>query len=127
MSRHAVPSRHVPKTEADEPNELEKTVWFLNFVPFTEAVSMEDIIKETKHDKTLRKLRKALQKGYINKGDQGLLGYSKVFQEITTSDEGLMMKGDRIILPSSLVSKALKRSTKEHLRHVRWSSPEGTQ
>jgi hypothetical protein len=80
LSRHAVPIKHVPKTEADEPNELEKTVWFLNFGPFTEAVSMEDIIKETKHDKTLRKLRKALQRDTSTKTTKSCLGiprYSK--------------------------------------------------
>jgi len=83
LSRHATPNSKTPKSEMQEAAELEKTIWFLNFGPFTEAISKDKIISETKKDATLLKLRIAQKKGKVQNEDEDLAPYKKVFHEIT--------------------------------------------
>ena len=45
LSRHATPRHKLACTEWNESMELEKTVWFINYGPYTEAVSLERIIE----------------------------------------------------------------------------------
>ena len=111
LSRHATPKNKMPNEEHLEARELEKTVWFLNFSPFTEAISMDLIIQKTEEDQQLNKLRKSIEIGHIpERHKTTLLEYVKVFPEITISDEGLMMRGDKIILPKKLIERTLKKA-----------------
>jgi hypothetical protein len=71
---------------------------------------MDKIIRHTEEDATLQELKKAILRGYINKSDQKLSAFRKVFEQITISDEGLMLKGDKIILPSKLINRALEKA-----------------
>ena len=110
-SRHSTPRDKIPKEERRESQELEKTVWLVNFSPYTEAVSMEKIIKHTREDPTLQQVIKAVKKGFMDKQDQALYEtYRKVFHEISISDEGLLMRGEKIILPATLIEKAMRKA-----------------
>ena len=72
---------------------------------------MDRIIEETEEDQTMKKLQLALERGYIPKEDEmELKPFKKIMGEITTSDEGLMMKGERIILPNTLIKRALEKA-----------------
>ena len=51
----------------EETEELEKTVWFVQYSPYTEAVSLTQLVEETKKDATLQQLKKALRRGYLSK------------------------------------------------------------
>ena len=55
LSRHATCWEDIPEEWKEETQELEKTVWFLNLSPYSEAVSIPSIVKETATDKTLNK------------------------------------------------------------------------
>ena len=111
LSRHATPVSKTPRDIQKESEELEKLVWLVNFGPYTEAVSMSKIIQHTAKDNTLKRLREATVKGYIPAKDKDLLsGYHKILDRITLSDEGLLLKDDKIIMPSSLTSKALEKA-----------------
>ena len=110
LSRHATPLRQTTEHIRKESGELEKLVWFVNYGPYTEAVSMDKIIKHTATDKTLKLLKEAIKKGYIAKKDTHLTKYRKVFDQITLSDEGLLLKDDKIILPSRLIATALEKA-----------------
>ena len=103
LSRHATSWKSVPAAWKEETKELEKTVWFLNFSPYSEAVSLPKIIQETKKDKTLQQLVVYCKKGYIPKdaGDKWKQ-FRHSLDEITMSDSGFLMKGEKIILPQSL-------------------------
>jgi len=63
LSRHAIPLEELPKDIKKETKEFEKTIWFIQYAPFTEAVSMERIIKHTKQDPLLEKLKTQIVKG----------------------------------------------------------------
>ena len=135
LSRHAITLRLLPKKWQEECGELEKTVWFLQFSPYTEAISLEKIIKRTETDTVLKKLTKSIQKGYIDKKDEDMKPFSKIQDEISISDSGQILKKDRIILPASLIAIAIKKAhqgchpgltkMKRRLRTHFWFPPDG--
>ena len=110
MSRHGTPYSKLSNKRQRETTEFEKTVWFLQFSPYTEAISMEKIIKETEQDPVLSSLKEYIRKGYIPKSDKTLKPYRKVFQELTLSDEELILKSEKILLPQSLYHVALEKA-----------------
>ena len=63
-------------------------------------------------DKVLQELSKAVKKGVISKKNQPQIHetYNKILQEITISDAGLLLRGEKIILPSSLIERAIKKA-----------------
>ncbi len=111
LSRHSTPTEMTSKEIQEESGELEKLVWFVNFGPYTEAVSLDKIIEHTAKDETLKRLKHAIAKGYIPAKDKDLLsGYSKMLDRLTMSDEGLLLKDDKIVIPSSLTKLALEKA-----------------
>jgi len=65
--------------------------------------------EQTTADKTLKKLRNVIENGqtWIPKEDEQLSKYSKILPEITTTGNGILLKGDQIILPESLHQDAI--------------------
>ena len=111
MSRHATEWERLPKTWKEETKELEKTVWMLNLSPYTEAISFQKIIEETEKDKRLHQLKRYLQKGYMPKNmPKEWKPYKNVMDSMTISDVGLVLKGDRIVLPESLWKDAVEKA-----------------
>ena len=58
----------------------------------------------------LCELKRGIIKGYIPPSSQELSPFRKVFSQITISDEGLLMKDEKIILPEALRHLALKKA-----------------
>ena len=110
LSRHATPLEYIPKDQREETHELEKTIWFLQFSPYTESISIERLIQATDKDATLQKLKKAICKGYINPKDEDTRPYVKIFSQLAITESGLIMKEERFVLPSSLVSLAIRKA-----------------
>ena len=110
LSRHSKPFPRLPTSWKKETSELEKTVWFLQYSPYTESISMETIIQETENDPRLQNLKTAIKKGYIAKSNTPLKPYRQVFNEITVSDEGLILKKEKIVLPESLWQTAIDKA-----------------
>ena len=52
---------------------------------------MSKIIEKTKADKLLLELTRHIQQGYISKSAAHLTPFWKIFDELTISDEGLLM------------------------------------
>ena len=114
LNRHAITLGQLHREWQEECGELEKTVWFLQFSPYTEAISLKKIIKRTETDPIIKKLTKSIQKGYIDKKDEDMMPFSKIQDEISISDSGLILKKDRIILPASLIAIAIKKAHRDH-------------
>ena len=110
LSRHATPIRHIPKEQKLETSELEKTIWLLQYDPYLEAVSVERIIKATREDKVLTRLKKDIRRGYLTKNQKELAPFSKIFDQLSISDSGIILKKEKIILPTSLVKTAIKKA-----------------
>ncbi len=110
LSRRGTPLDELPNTLRKETTEFEKTVWFLQYAPYTEAISFHKIIKETNKDPLLSSLKECIRKGYIPKSDKTLVPFQKIFTDLTISDEELVLKGEKIVLPSSLHDLALSKA-----------------
>ena len=111
LSRHATPWNDLPEEWKEETKEFEKTIWFLNFSPYSEAVSIPNIIKETEQDKKLQKLIEYVKKGSIPKSaGKEWQRYRGILSNITVSDAGLLLKDDKIILPESLWKLAIDKA-----------------
>ena len=111
LSRHATPLKNLPTAVQNESNELEKTIWYLHFGPYVEAISMEKIICKTQSDSSLQKLSRFIRKGYAPAAsDDTLASFRKVFDHLTISDDGLIMKGEKIVLPTALHQIAIKKA-----------------
>ena len=63
----ATPFSKIPKTIQKETSEFKKTVWFLQFSPYTGAISMSNIINSTNLNKNLIKLKDCINKEHIKK------------------------------------------------------------
>ena len=110
LSRHSTPLTKVPMSWKRETEEFEKTIWFVQFSPYTESISLDRIKEETGKDEVLQKLVGALEKGYIASKDPELKPYKQVFHCLTLSDEGLVLKDAQIVLPHSLRKLALSKA-----------------
>ena len=111
LSRHAMPLKHhLPEIREEETKELEKTVWFLQYSPYTEAVSITQLIEETRKDPLLEQLKKYLLKGYLPKSKKRLTPYAKVWDQLTILDSGLIMKGEKVVLPQAMISTAIEKA-----------------
>ena len=110
LSRHAIPITDIPKPWQKETHEFEKTIWFLQYSPYTESISMAKIIKETNNDPTLMQLKLQIAKGFIPKSQTSLNPFRRILQELTISDQGLILKSDKIVLPESLWKTAFTKA-----------------
>ena len=63
---------------------------------------MSKIIEKTKADKLLSELTRHIQQGFIPKSAAHLTPFQKIFDDLTISDEGLLMQGDKMIFPERL-------------------------
>ena len=107
LSRHAIPWNKVPAEEKKETGECEKLIWFVQFSPYIEAISVQDIIRETKKDKVLKVFKKSLEKGYASKKEEALKPFIKIWDHLSMTAEGLILKDYKIILPEALKEVAL--------------------
>ena len=73
----------------------------------TKDISLDEIIKETKQDPTLNLLAKQII-SRKNKLDKTLMQYKCIFSELSLSNDGLVTRGERIMLPQSY------KSTQDH-------------
>ena len=71
---------------------------------------MHKIASKTKKDPVLSKLATAIRLGKIPEPDQDLDPYHKIFSELTLSDSSFILKGENIILPSSLRKMAIEKA-----------------
>ena len=110
LSRHAIPLKNMPEEIEEETKELEKMVWFMQYSPYMEAISITQLIEETKKDPSLRTLKKFIRKGYLPKSKKHLVPYAKVWDQLTTLDTGLVMMGDKIVLPKAMINIAIAKA-----------------
>ena len=110
LSRHAIPYDKLPRQWREETKDFEKTIWFLQYSPYTDAISMDKISSRTKKDPTLQDLKTAIRKGKLPANTKDLDPYRKIFSELTISDSGFILKGTKIVLPKSLWNLSIEKA-----------------
>ena len=104
-------SRHPSSSQLDEQNLAEDYVNFVctNAVPKT--MSLEEIKQETKEDVELQAVIKAVETDQWNSPE--VQPYKKLNDELSVYN-GLVLRGNRIVIPVSLRSKAVDLAHQGH-------------
>eukprot|EP00112_Aurelia_sp_Birch-Aquarium-sp1_P019314 Seg4753.2 transcript_id=Seg4753.2/GoldUCD/mRNA.D3Y31 product="Transposon Tf2-3 polyprotein" pseudo=true protein_id=Seg4753.2/GoldUCD/D3Y31 len=111
-SRHATPLKNLPKEIRKETKEFTKLCWFLHSSPYVEAITIESLQRYTDKDKVLKTLRNLVTKGKrpdVKKMPE-LQPFAKIFNELTVTEGGLLLRGERIMLPEVLLKRAVDRA-----------------
>jgi len=77
------------------------------------ALTPERIASETQTDSQLQALQQCISKGRIS-DDQSLAAYRPVFSELSIAENGIVLRGERIVPPSSLWSTCVELAHEGH-------------
>ena len=124
-------SRHpLDAPEADKKMYAEDYVNMLVSYSMPCAMPRDLVLKETLSDSCLIELTKMIRANKLNtNANDEVRKFSKVFDELSVSDEGFIIRDRRLVLPSSLRLQAIRlaheghqglRKTKELLRSKVW-------
>ena len=111
ISRHSKPLKQLSAKERAEPEELNNLLYALHTTPVMDCIGISTIAKETAADSALSKIVSYVKKGqtWIPKTDQEeVQRFKSIMSELTVTGNGILLKDDRVVLPSSLQSKAIE-------------------
>ena len=107
-------SRH-PTNESKRKQE-KTTEQYINFITqnsIPKAMSLDEIIQATHADAALAELKDAIK---INKWDSPAVKLFKLVKnELTTTTQGVILRGTRIVVPIALQHRAIKLAHETHL------------
>ena len=95
-----------------EDEEEDREILVCRMEELTDAVTMPILQRHTKADKILQQLQEDINKGRLRK-ELGHSGYKECFQELSLQ-EGVVMRGDRVVIPRTLRVDVLEAA---HLSH----------
>ena len=114
MSRHQVDARDCDSIDEDTRN-------YDNFVAcnaISRSMSIEEVVNATKSDAELQALIHLIRNdtctSNVNEWEKLKAIYSRVFSELCVNDEGVVLCGHRIVLPTSLRLPALRIAHEGH-------------
>ena len=130
LSRHPLPFNRCPANERQDFADVENHL-FVVAKMLPEAITTDKVRRETQTDPTLSTVIELLKKGGSrppNNSQKPLAPFRTVWSELSVAD-GLLLRGERMVLPKSLVPLALKiahdghmgiQKTKQYLRTALW-------
>ena len=111
ISRHSKPLEQLPGEERAESEELNNLLYALHITPIMDCIGIAAIARETAADPTLSKIVSYVKKGqaWIPKVDaKAVQRFKAIMPELTVTGNGILLKDDRMVLPSSLQAKAIE-------------------
>ena len=111
LSRRATPLKKRSKEEQERSESLNNLLYTLHTTPIMDRITLKTISEETSKDNVLAELKKIVKAGqtWIPKyAEEGLQKFKTVLPEITVTGNGILLKGERIILPESLHTLAIQ-------------------
>ena len=117
-SGHPLPLEQSGKRELGTTNDVRHYVNFVSEKDIPKAISEEEIILSTGNDRELQKLIKCVEEKSIDHKDADLRKYSNVFNELAVVD-GLVLRGERIVVPQTLREAMVKIAHEGHQGIVR--------
>ena len=117
-SRHPLPLEQSSKRELGTTKDVRHYVNFVIENDIPKAISKEEIIVSTGNDRELQKLIKCVEEKSIDHKDADLRKYSNVFNELAVVD-GLVLRGERIVVPQTLREAMVKIAHEGHQGIVR--------
>ena len=105
LSRHPI---EVTKKESSEERIAEEYINYIVEHTIPKSMTLKEIQQETKKDRVLQKVQKALDTGKWDTQDKDIQPYKRCIEEITCNKtKDVLMKGSRIIIPESLQEKQI--------------------
>ena len=111
ISRRAKPFKLLPTSEKYEADEINAHLYMLHTTPITDRIGLDKIAAQTEEDPILKELKKVVESGkrWIHKSSPSeLLKFVPIIDTITTTNSGILLKDDRIILPKTLHEDAVQ-------------------
>ena len=111
LTRHAKPLSKLPVKEQKEPEELNSLLYALHSTPVIDHIGLASIATATSSDKVLQKVCKYVKSGqsWIPKSEiAAVQKFRQILPELTLTGNGILLKGDRIVLPESLHQNAIE-------------------
>ena len=111
LTRHAKPLNKLSKEEQKEPDELNTLLYALHSTPVMDHIGLSTIAMETASDSILKKICNYVKSGisWIPKNEEtAVQKFKQILPELTVTGNGILLKGDRIVLPESLQAVAIE-------------------
>ena len=113
LSRHPLKER-ISKYEDDSVEYVNNIVSY----GLPQSLKKEQILEEIGQDMKMRKLSRMIMTGNFSRG-RGVDDYAQVFNELSISPEGFILKGDKIVVPENLTVQVIDLAHAGHLGMVR--------
>ena len=111
LSRHAKPITALPQEKQTEANDLNNLLYLLHTTPAIDCLGISTIAQATHEDPTLQKIATLIKKGqsWISKTEPDeVQRFRPIFPQLTVTGNGIILKDERIILPTKLQESAIK-------------------
>ena len=117
-SRHPMPLHKCSKFKLRMTKEVRHYVNYIVSCDTPKAVTKEQVKESTDEDPALQALKRCIHQGWIDTKVTSIQEYKHVFHELTTVD-GIILRGDRIVVPAKLRQKMIEIAHEGHQGQVR--------
>ena len=111
LSRHAKPIEKLTREERQEADDLNNLLYMLRTTPIIDCMGIGTIAQATQNDPTLKKIATLVNQGltWIEKTEsKEIQRFQKVLPELTMTANSIILKGEKIVLPSNLQDTAIR-------------------
>ena len=115
LSRHAMPIKTLHKDIQEEAEDLNNLLYMLHTTPITDHIGLGQIATETAKDGTLQIIAQRLKSGkrWTDSNDsQAVAKFKPIMPELTVTANGIILKGERIVLPKALQERTIQLAHK---------------
>ena len=110
LSRRAIPITKRTLEEQQMAESINNLLYTLHTTPIVDRITLRAIAEETEKDPVLKRIKRMIVEGqtWIGKDeDEAVQKFKPILPEITVTGNGILLKGDRMILPSQLQDQAI--------------------
>ena len=111
LSRHAKPIEKLTREEQQEADDLNNLLYMLHTTPIIDCMGIGTIAPATKNDPTLTNTATLISQGSTSIAkteSKEVQRFQNVLPELTITANGIILKGEKIVLPNSLQDTAIR-------------------
>jgi transposase InsO family protein len=112
-------SRHPMALTATDKVENENFINSIVHYTIPTRVSKQELLSVLKTDKQMEKLSKMIKESLFDNKDPDVQAFSQVFNELSLTAEGFILRHDQLLIPSSLQNRVVELAHQSHLGIVR--------
>ena len=116
-SRHPLPRENCTKRELGTTKDVNQYVNFIVSSDIPRAISKEELIKATDDDRELQNVNRCIREKRFDHGNKDMQVYANV-SKVLTVVEGLVLRGERIVVPRGLRESMVKIAHGGHQRII---------